>query len=141
MTPGPQAHDHSSEAAALTKNQRLVLGALERAGAPLGAYALLDELRPEGFKAPLQVYRALEKLQESGFVHRLESLNAFVACAGAHCHATRTTAFAICESCGAVEEFSDEVVAARLADRALERRFRPARTTVEIKGLCAVCAG
>ena len=44
----------------LTKNQSLVLDSLIKAGQPSGAYALLDSLRPHGFKAPLQIYRALE---------------------------------------------------------------------------------
>ena len=57
----------------LTKNQKLVMGALSNANGPLSAYTILDELREHGFRAPLQVYRALEKLVELGLVHRLES--------------------------------------------------------------------
>ena len=53
-----------------------------------------------GLRAPLQVYRALDKLVETGLVHRLESLNAFVACAHKHCHDDCASAFAICEKCG-----------------------------------------
>ena len=45
------------------------------------AYDLLDELRGKYPKiAPPTVYRALAALIESGQVHRLESLNAYVAC-------------------------------------------------------------
>ena len=69
----------------LTKNQTLVMGALSQAKGPLSAYTILDELRDDGFRAPLQVYRALEKLVELGLVHRLESLNAFVACQHTSC--------------------------------------------------------
>jgi Fur family zinc uptake transcriptional regulator len=47
---------------------------------------------------------------KSGFVHRLESLNAFVACAEPHDHSHSMTAFAICDKCGQVTEFSDELV-------------------------------
>ncbi len=49
----------------LTKNQSLVLDSLIKASQPSGAYALLDTLRPHGFKAPLQIYRALEQLIDS----------------------------------------------------------------------------
>jgi Fur family transcriptional regulator, zinc uptake regulator len=125
---------------ALTRNQELVLDALERASGPLGAYALLDELRPQGFRAPLQVYRALDKLLEGGLVHRLDSINAFVACVHPHCHRSATTAFAICERCKAVEEFTDDVVAERLGRWCGEQRFSPARTTIEMRGVCAACA-
>ena len=80
-----EGHDHVW-ADDLTRNQELVLGTLAHATAPLSAYDILDQLRDEGLRAPLQVYRALDKLTERGLAHRLESLNAFVCCADAHCH-------------------------------------------------------
>ncbi|EJZ18074.1 zinc uptake transcriptional regulator protein [Rhizobium sp. Pop5] len=100
----------------LTKNQSLVFDVLEKAEGPLSAYTILDKLRDHGFRAPLQVYRALEKLLEYGVVHRLESINSFVACAhpGENCHSHGIVAFAICESCGQVMEFHDHEVDHRL---------------------------
>ena len=102
----------------LTKNQALVFDVLEKAEGPLSAYTILDKLRDHGFRAPLQVYRALEKLLEYGVVHRLESINSFVACAhpGENCHSHGIVAFAICESCGQVMEFHDHEVDHRLMD-------------------------
>ncbi|WP_152045544.1 Fur family transcriptional regulator [Aureimonas psammosilenae] len=136
-----EGHSHEAASASLTKNQKLVLGVLERAGAPLGAYPILDELRSEGLRAPLQVYRALDKLLEAGLVHRLESLNAFVACVHPNCHASASAmVFAICERCGRTEEFPDEAVGTRLSAWARDNRFTVAKTTVEIKGICAACA-
>jgi len=124
----------------LTRNQSLVLDALSHAEAPLSAYTILDRLRGEGFRAPLQVYRALDKLTELGLVHRLESLNAFVACIQPHCHEAGMVAFAICETCGQVDEFSDEQVAARLSGWANRHGFHPHKTTIEIRGTCAACS-
>lgn len=126
----------------LTKNQSLVFDALSGADGPLSAYTILDKLRDHGFRAPLQVYRALEKLLELGVVHRLESINAFVACAHPteDCHGHGLTAFAICESCGQVIEFHDHSIEAQLADFAKTRHFKPQKTTIEIKGLCENCA-
>lgn len=124
----------------LTRNQALVLEALVEADGPMSAYALLDRLREEGFRAPLQVYRALDKLREVGLAHRLESINAFVACAHPAGHVHDLTAFAICESCGRVEEFSDAVVAERLGAWARRQDFHPAKTTIEIRGACSACA-
>jgi Fur family transcriptional regulator, zinc uptake regulator len=99
-------------------------------------------LRVEGFRAPLQVYRALDKLTGMGLVHRLESLNAFVACAHPHSHTGGgMIAFAICEECGQVDEFSDDVVIERLSGWAGEHGFRPHKTTIEIRGTCASCTG
>lgn len=123
----------------LTKNQSLVFDALDKAQAPLSAYSLLDQLREHGFRAPLQVYRALEKLQEKGLVHRLESLNAFVACAHPHDHQHGLMAFAICGECGQVTEFSDEMIEQRLAGWAHDTGFHAHKTTIEIRGDCAAC--
>lgn len=126
---------------ALTKNQSLVLAELQKADAPLTAYVLLDRLRDQGFRAPLQVYRALEKLLESGIVHRLESINAFLACAhdthDGHHHGV--AAFAICETCGQVDEFADHIIDDRLNSWTTTRGFRPHKTSVELRGTCAAC--
>ena len=128
-----------SEVPALTKNQSLVMSVLSDAKSPLSAYQILDELRPEGLRAPLQVYRALDKLTEHKLVHRIESLNAFVACSHAAEHGGEMVAFAICEACGRVEEFCDPVLQSRLAAWSHEHDFIPSRTTLEIKGRCAAC--
>lgn len=123
----------------LSKNQTLVLNVLSRTEAPLSAYSLLDRLREHGFRAPLQVYRALAKLIEYGLVHRLESLNSFVACAYPHEHRHGLTAFAICEQCGRVDEFSDPVVEKRLKAWSKDHAFKLSKTTIEMRGRCAIC--
>ncbi|MBN9335739.1 MAG: transcriptional repressor [Devosia sp.] len=123
----------------LTRNQELVLGALTGSASPLSAYDILDKLRGEGLRAPLQVYRALAKLLDRGLAHRLESINAFVACADTRCHRKGLIAFAICESCGKVDEFADEVIEERLGAWAKTGGFKVERTTMEIRGRCADC--
>ena len=135
----PHSHDHGRDQADLTKNQSLVFGALSRADGPLSAYTILDQLRDDGLRAPLQVYRALDKLVETGLVHRLESLNAFVACRHPGCDSHETIAFAICETCGKVAEISDESLESRLRELAGESGFAINRAVVELRGLCAAC--
>ena len=124
----------------LTKNQALVFDTLTKAQAPMSAYTILDALRDRGFRAPPQVYRALDKLMETGMVHRLESLNAFVACAHEQCHKAGLIAFAICDTCGQVSEFSDDVVARRLTAWGEEHQFKQTKATIEIRGACGDCA-
>jgi Fur family zinc uptake transcriptional regulator len=128
----------------LTKNQNLVYDALTKAAAPLSAYGILDKLRDHGFRAPLQVYRALEKLLEFGLVHRLESINAFVACSHANSdccsHSHASVAFAICSACGKTSEFHSHDVDHRLEEWAKNHGFKAEKTTIEIRGLCAECA-
>jgi Fur family zinc uptake transcriptional regulator len=137
------AHEHAHEAAhpaALTKNQMLVFEALSESAQPMSAYVILDRLRDSGLRAPLQVYRALDKLIDTGLVHRLESLNAFVACAHKHCHDDCASAFAICEKCGSVTEFSDDAVMERLRSWSGRAKFSPSKMVVEVRGVCAACA-
>ncbi len=125
---------------ALTPNQQQVWNLLLAAEVPMGAYALLDQLKGSNFKAPLQVYRALEKLVEMGLVHRVESLNAFVACAHRH-EQDGPTAFAICDTCGHVEEFADPAIGRELTRWSKGQAFKPEKVTVELRGLCRDCRG
>lgn len=133
-----------ADRATLTKNQLHVLERLEHASGPLSAYTLLDQLREQGFRAPLQIYRALDTLIKAGFVHRLESLNAFVACAEPHDHHGHRrhgmTAFAICDKCGQVLELSDEAIGDRLGEWVGASGFVPTRAVIEFRGTCASCA-
>ncbi|MBZ9655878.1 Fur family transcriptional regulator [Phyllobacterium lublinensis] len=126
----------------LTKNQSLVFNALARADGPLSAYTILDQLRGDGFRAPLQVYRALDKLLDYGMIHRLESINAFVACSHPHehHHSHGMIAFAICDTCGQVTEFSDEIITGRVRDWTNSNGFKQSKTTIEIRGVCGNCA-
>lgn len=129
-------HSHAD----LTKNQTLVFGALSEADGPLSAYTILDRLRDQGFRAPLQVYRALDKLVEFGLVHRLESLNAFVACRHPECDSHETTAFTICDRCNQVQEITDPSLAKRLKQLADASGFALQKSTVELRGTCRSCA-
>lgn len=133
-------HSHGTSRP-LTDKQKIVLDALMKSDVPLSAYALLDQLRDDGFRAPLQVYRALEKLTEGDYVHRLESLNAFVACRHSGCEgdAPHTVLFAICERCGRVQEESDPSLFATLTALAKRADFSFNSSVIELKGLCADC--
>lgn len=75
---------------------------IEEDGA-IKAYDLLKRIRPDlGSPKPPTVYRALEFLTRLGLVHRVEALNAFIACD--HNHQGHLAEFFICESCHKVEE-------------------------------------
>ena len=91
-------------------NAKLVLSALQEDQRPHSANELVDKLRDVGISAPVTVYRALERLIDAGSVHRLESLNAYVACTKGHCAENTNAAFAICEDCGGLEELADASV-------------------------------
>jgi Fur family transcriptional regulator, zinc uptake regulator len=123
---------------ALNRTQERVHRILTDARGPLTAYAILDRLRTQTRVTPPTVYRSLSKLIACGLVHRIESLNAYVACPG-HSH-SGVAAFAICSKCGSVEEFVDSRIGDRLQAWSRSHSFRLQDTAVELKGLCADCA-
>jgi len=94
-------------------NHERVIGLLRKSPKPMTAYELLDRLRPQGITAPPTIYRALDRLIGQGRAHRLESLNAFVACADPHHGAAAL--FSICGDCGIVQEFADRTMDSQIA--------------------------
>lgn len=102
------------------------------------AYDLLAHLGSGGTLAkPQTIYRALEFLVAQGLVHRVESLNAFVACPqpeGVH-----ASQLLICTPCGRVQEFPMAEVGQALSQRAQQVGFSPVRQVVETHGVCREC--
>ncbi|RCL00083.1 MAG: zinc uptake regulator [Candidatus Tokpelaia sp. JSC189] len=123
----------------LTRNQRHVLDLLLAEKTALSAYTILDRLRIKGFRAPLQVYRALEKLIKLGLVHRLESLNAFIACSRPECEEHSLIAFVICRKCSNIIEFDNGVIDDNVKKHMQTINFWPQDTILEIRGICAGC--
>lgn len=125
----------------LTRNETLVLTVLrDEESGPQTAYQILDRLRGDGLKAPLQVYRALRSLSDRHLVHRLESLNAFVACNHQHGDHHHAAVFSICQTCGRVSEATDPALDQALADLARRGNFALRDAAVEMRGLCEACA-
>jgi Fur family zinc uptake transcriptional regulator len=124
-----------------TPIRRRVLRALLSSHRPLGAYEVIDELaKSMPAPAPITVYRALDFLMENGLVHRIESRNAFLACAHDH-DAAAMVAFLICDACGSVGEIPAMPVARGLNAAARASGFAPKLSVVEITGTCAHCQG
>lgn len=123
----------------LTKNQTLVYRVLSRAKSPLSAYDILDRLQNKGFNAPPQVYRALDKLTKVGLIHRVEKLNAFVACNHSDDNQHGVSAVVVCNSCNCVVEFPADSVANQLVALARDRGFGLQNSTIELDGLCGSC--
>lgn len=123
---------------ALNEKEQLIAEELRRARRPLSAYELMDRLSDQGVSAPVTVYRALARLTDAGLAHRVESINAFVACThGPH---TANAVFAICEDCGSVIEFSEPDAVASLSRWAVSNAFEVAKMTLELRGRCKGCA-
>jgi Fur family zinc uptake transcriptional regulator len=105
---------------------------------PVGAYALLDQLRDEELgSAPPTVYRALDFLIEHGLIHRIERMNAFVGCS--HPGESHRGFFLICGQCGNAEEMESSGVADSIAASASRHGFAARDMTLEVTGTCADC--
>lgn len=101
------------------------------------AYQILGKIQKFGINGPPTVYRALEALQAQGQVHRIESLNAFIAC---HQHDHKHQAsFVLCTDCGEAEEIHDERMESLLRELADRLHFCVTQQTIELLGLCLQC--
>lgn len=126
----------------LTPIRERVLRLIAEAGKPVKAYDLLDMVRSAegaGADAPPTVYRALDFLLANGFIHKLQSVNAFVAChhPGSPHH---SVPFLICNNCHNAAELEDQQVVVSLNERARALGFVPQAQTLEVRGLCVRCA-
>ncbi|MCK9509849.1 MAG: transcriptional repressor [Pigmentiphaga sp.] len=121
-----------------TPIRRKVLELLLRHQRSLKAYELLDEIREVHPNAtPPTVYRALDFLLEEGLVHKVDSLNTFMACGDAA--GAPHNLLVVCTGCGAVAEIHDDIVRNRLANRIERAGFRLAGHEMEVKALCQAC--
>lgn len=147
-------HDHATCAAAalaeaeaicarhgarLTPKRRAVLSLLLEDHVPLGAYEIAERVAwGERRPASVAIYRVLAFLENLGLVHRIESLNAYLACGQPL--SRHGAQFLVCTGCRRVAEASDaptERAVGRLAGRF---GFAVQAPVIEIKGLCPGCA-
>lgn len=121
-----------------TKVRRRALEILLSEHKAMGAYDILAILGKEGLGAqPPVAYRALDFLVTHGFVHKVEKLNAYVACS--HPGQTHSPAFMICRSCNSVAETHDNPKQDGLGVKAKALGFEIEKTVIEAEGLCPQC--
>ena len=153
IAPGFEKHDHSAcisdaigAAEALCAAQRLQFTPVRRRALEIllqrhkamGAYEVLAELTDSGFGAqPPVAYRALDFLVRHGLVHKIEALNAYIACT--HPGADHVPAFLICRECNRVQEAEAQPMQGALGRAARAAGFAIDRAVVEAQGLCPDC--
>lgn len=123
----------------MTKIRRKVLSLLIESREPAKAYDLIGQLDGEGSAKPPTIYRALDFLQELGLAHKIESLNAYVACG--HASHKHSAIFLICETCGGAEELHSVTTTQALEAETEAAGFRLRRAVIEARGLCRSCQG
>ena len=116
-----------------------VLSILAENPAPLGAYAIIEELSKRERKpiAPPTVYRTLEFFLEHGFLHKIESRNAYTRCE--HLGHAHQGVLLLCEKCGRSDEIEDPAISKALQRTADRVGFLAHRRMIEMVGLCRGC--
>ena len=121
----------------LTPLRRQVLTLLLESQGPAKAYDLLAKLADDGSAKPPSVYRSLDFLLEMGLAHRIESLNAFVACG--HWNHGHAAVFLICDRCGSADELHAHDSVKKLASEVAAVDFRMRAAVIEVRGACKRC--
>lgn len=122
----------------VTPQRLLAFKIVNEATKPLTAYEVLDLMKSETSNPkPPTAYRALEFLEGHGFIHRIESLNAYVACDVNHLH--DGSQFMICDECGNVEEVHLCSLPNAVKTKIDAEHFSPGRWSLEVHGKCRNC--
>ena len=119
-----------------TAPRKQVLSTLLGAKEPMKAYDVVESI---GDVKPMTVYRALDFLAENGLAHRIESLNAYVACAEGHCQHVDSQ-YLVCDECGKVEELHNHAIDDFIKKKIGNTGFHLTHKTMELHGLCGKCA-
>jgi Fur family transcriptional regulator, zinc uptake regulator len=123
----------------MTPLRRNVMKALAESHVPLGAYEIVQKLSAAGDPVPpMSVYRVLDFLVAESLAHRIESRNAYLACAHPH-DDTDVVVFLICERCGLTREVASHAIGRDLAWAARAAGFEPRQRVLEVAGTCADC--
>lgn len=128
----------AEQALRLTPQRLLTFKILQAAQTPLTAYDVLERMKDAiSNPKPPTAYRALDFLEQHGFAHRIESLNAYVACDVDHLH--QGSQFMICSACSAVEEIHLCALPRALQEKVSTEGFTPHHWNVEVHGICGGC--
>ncbi len=138
--------EHACNAAGtkLTKKRRNVLTVLLKSKSALSPYEIAD-LYKELFQDSIPVmsiYRMLNFLSEEELVHKLNSINKYIACSHITCdHTHDIPQFMICDSCEDVREIGVKKDIINAIRSSLQKaHFTLGNPQLELHGLCRGCS-
>jgi Fur family zinc uptake transcriptional regulator len=126
-----------------TRKRQHVLQILLTCKQAVGAYDIAEFYSQQFAEniPTMSVYRILDFLTELGFVHKLNSINKFIACQHLSCdHSHDLPQFLICNSCQHTEEFSiSKRTQQDLLQSSASMNFELSTKQIELFGLCKNC--
>lgn len=110
---------------------------------PLSAYEIMDKFNLEFGERVVanSIYRMLECLTKWRLVHRLASINKYIACTGSSCNlGNYYSVFIICGGCQKTHESPASNMLIGELKRSVEKTsFGGVFSQIELKGLCENC--
>lgn len=123
----------------LTPIRKKVLEIISANHKPVRAYDILYKLKDEGFSdKPPTVYRALNFLIQNKMAHKLNTINAYIACFNDK--AEEVPCFLICEKCQDIEEFQDNDIMKAVVNISKYKNINIKNVNLEIGFICEECA-
>lgn len=120
--------------------EELVLKELRKSRKPMGAYNILEKVKKFGINNSPVVYRALDALVKRGEAHKINELNAFVACDCTANHKHALSVLTVCSACEKVEELHDHGVIHLLESLRKKGVQLVENAVVELPVMCSKCS-
>jgi Fur family zinc uptake transcriptional regulator len=117
------------------------MGILLKADKPVKAYYLIEESARHGHRlTPASVYRVLDFLMKTGFVHKVNALNAYVACSEHDNNTDHQPLLLVCRSCQKTTEINDPDISTLLYARLGALGHSVKGGSIEVNGQCRLCS-
>jgi Fur family zinc uptake transcriptional regulator len=117
-----------------------VLETLIKADGPLKAYDLMEILRDQGHRLTAStIYRILDFFLQGGLVHRVNTLNAFVACKG-ESQEHHGPLILVCPECETTMEINDPDLNEKIFSRLGVLGYTVKTGSIEMRAVCPNCS-
>lgn len=121
-----------------TEPRERVLSLLVSANEPMGPYQILDALSDGKEKVqPPTVYRAIDFWSRHGFIHRVASMNAYIACCDHQRH--ENFCIFICNECNKVLELKTRSLHPTVTNAIENHHLTITQSFTEMHGKCSEC--
>ena len=125
-----------------SQKRKAILHILLETNHPLSAYEITERYQNKtyGKIAPMSVYRIMDLFITLNLVHKINSLNKFIACAHIQCQHAHDLVLLICQKCSSItESHFKQNNADDVSDQIIPKGFKLSTTPWEIQGICSAC--